>query len=502
MRFVRLFGLGVALVLVASSVGTAQPKVITVCSSGCDFTLIQAAIASTTDGSTIQTKAGTYTEGLTITKSLSLVGEGPDTTIIQGGIAILATKAVNVTGFTVEGQGIRVQDSQAVSLLNNVIDQSTSDGLLIANSATVAVQGSTLVRGSTIQNSKGSGIVIVLGSKAIVSANTIRSNGSDGISVGASQADLRDNAILNNGGCGINADSASQLSGSGNTGQVNARGDACGSVPSGLITPTLAPMVLIPAGSFQMGDSFNEGSPDERPVHTVTVSAFYMDVNDVTVGLWNAVVIWAKYHDYDLSPRGGPDNPGDNYPVVDVSWYETMKWANARSEREGLTPCYYTDSTQRTVYRTGSVDVAIEGVKWSGCGYRLPTEAEWEKAARVGLSGQRYPWGNDIDCTKANYFPCVDHTTPVGSYEANGYGLHDMAGNVWEPVWDWYDSSYYANSPGSDPRGPASGSYRVLRGGGWERFAISCRVASRVLKGPPASIGDSVGIRVVRPAGQ
>lgn len=214
MRALKLFGLGAALALLAvaaGSSGTAQ-KTITVCPSGCDFTSIRAAILAAPEGSTIQVKAGTYQETVTVLKSLSLVGEGADKTIIEGGIAILATKIVNVTGFTIRGQGIQVQDSQTVSLLNNMIDQSTSDGLAIINSATVTV------RGSTVQNSKGSGIVIVLGSKAVISANTIKSNGGDGISVGASQADLRDNRITNNAGCGIRADSASQLSGSGNFG--------------------------------------------------------------------------------------------------------------------------------------------------------------------------------------------------------------------------------------------------------------------------------------------
>jgi formylglycine-generating enzyme required for sulfatase activity len=266
-------------------------------------------------------------------------------------------------------------------------------------------------------------------------------------------------------------------------------------------------MVLIPAGSLQMGDSFNEGDSDERPVHTVTVSAFYMDVNDVTVGQWNAVATWASSHGYDLSSRSGSDNPGDQYPVVDVSWYEAVKWVNARSEKEGLTPCYYTDSSQSTVYRTGNVNVAIEGVKWSGCGYRLPTEAEWEKAARGGLSGQRYPWGNDIDCTKANYWPrpssaCVGHTTPVGSHPANGYGLYDMAGNIWQWVWDWYYSGYYSNSPGTDPRGSASGSSRVGRGGSWYCDAASCRVATRASLRPlpDPSPYFPLGFRLVRTA--
>ncbi|MCR4404608.1 MAG: formylglycine-generating enzyme family protein [Candidatus Acetothermia bacterium] len=257
-------------------------------------------------------------------------------------------------------------------------------------------------------------------------------------------------------------------------------------------------MVLIPAGSFEMGDSFGEGDPDERPVHKVFVSAFYMDKYEVTKALWDEVANWAAVHGYDIGPSSGSGN-GANHPVTDVSWYEAVKWANARSEREGLTPCYYTSSSQSTVYRTGGVDVPIECVKWSGCGCRLPTEAEWEKAARGGLSGQRYPWGNDIDCARANYYPCVGNTTPVGSYPPNGYGLYDMAGNVWEWVWDWHDSGYYSRSPEADPRGPASGSFRVLRGGSWFIIASYCQVATR---GGGAPGRACMGFRAVRPAGQ
>lgn len=109
-----------------------------------------------------------------------------------------------------------------------------------------------------------------------------------------------------------------------------------------------------------------------------------------------------------------------------------MKWANARSEKEGLVPCYYTDDTQTTVYRTGTVDVQNDWVKWIACGYRLPTEVEWEKAARGGAAGHRYPWSatDAIDHSRANYDS--GGTTPVGSFAPNGYGLYDMAGNVWE----------------------------------------------------------------------
>ena len=249
--------------------------------------------------------------------------------------------------------------------------------------------------------------------------------------------------------------------------------------------PTAAPtpavprdMVLIPAGSFRMGDSFGEGDSDERPVHTVHVNAFYMDKFEVTKALWDEVAAWAERNGYDIKPADGAGK-APNHPVYNVSWYEAVKWANARSEREGLTPCYYTDATHRTVYRTGVLDLSSDCVKWTASGYRLPTEAEWEKAARGELVGARYPWGNEIDCTKATYYECFPSTTPVGSYPPNGYGLYDMAGNVWEWVWDWYDSGYYAKSPGTDPRGPASGSNRVERGGSWNSDANSCRVANR-----------------------
>ena len=247
-------------------------------------------------------------------------------------------------------------------------------------------------------------------------------------------------------------------------------------------------MLLIPAGSFQMGSDDAEAGENELPVHTVHLDAFYMDAYEVTNAQFKAFVDanpdWQKdriedrFHDGGyLDSWSGNDYPAGKayHPVVHVSWYAAMAYA-----------------------------------QWAG--KRLPTEAEWEYAARGGLAGKKYPWGNTITHADANYDESVGGTTPVGAYAANGFGLCDIAGNVWEWCLDDYDVNFYAES--RDSRNPIAGGEtihwlrenftsiptgpdRVLRGGSWFVVAQALRVADRN-GGKPAGTFDTLGFRCVR----
>ena len=185
----------------------------------------------------------------------------------------------------------------------------------------------------------------------------------------------------------------------------------------------------------------NDGRGNEKPVHTVYVDAFYMDKYEVTNAQYRKFVEATghqKPSHWDSSKFNQPKQP-----VVNVSW-----------------------------------DDAVAYCKWAG--KRLPTEAEWEKAARGGLEGKKYPWGNSsIDTSQANNNKNVGKPTPVGNYPPNGYGLYDMAGNVWEWCADRYDRDYYKDSPDRNPTGPSSGDWRVIRGGGWLSLASWCVCAVR-----------------------
>ena len=236
-----------------------------------------------------------------------------------------------------------------------------------------------------------------------------------------------------------------------------------------------------------MGNPLSITYPDELPLHTNHVSAFSMDVNLVTKALWDEVYQWALAHGYEFESAGSAKDT--NHPVVEVSWYDAVKWCNARSEKEEVTPAYWTDASRTNVFRAGQLDLDSASVEWNA-GYRLPTEAEWEKAARGGAAAHAYPWrdSNQFFEDRANVVqhPIFDsgpypHTSPAGYFPPNGYGLYDMAGNVWEWCWDWYDAAWYAGVAASadDTRGPDSGEYRVLRGGSWNDDDTFARCAKR-----------------------
>ncbi|MBM4103521.1 MAG: formylglycine-generating enzyme family protein [Planctomycetes bacterium] len=320
-------------------------------------------------------------------------------------------------------------------------------------------------------------------------------------------------------------------------------------------------MVQISAGTFQMGDSFTEGYSNERPVHTVTLSPFYMGKYEITnaqycaflnsaylqglIAVTSNVVYKAgsgtsyPYCDtyqsstysqiswngstFSVRTKSGRDMSND--PMMMVSWYGAVAYCNWRSQQEGRQTCYN--------------DFVTWTCDFSKNGYHLPTEAQWEYAARGGLPGKRFPWGDTINQTQANFYSYTysydfspvknqlhpiwndgvyPYTSPVGFFDGglkyksnynwpgsatsyqtenggNGYGLYDMAGNVWEWCNDWYLSTYYSSSPGSNPAGPTTGSYRVFRGGGWGDLAYYCRVAIRGNSGPTTR-GNYYGFRI------
>ena len=277
-------------------------------------------------------------------------------------------------------------------------------------------------------------------------------------------------------------------------------------------------MALVPAGSFTIGDTL-DGISFAIPTN-VYISAFFIETNLVRFDQWQLVYAYAAGHGYGFDDAGYAK--ASNHPVGYMNWYDIVKWCNARSQQAGLTPVYYTDAGLTLIYTTGDTNAVYPN--WSANGYRLPTEAEWEKAARGGLIEQRFPWGETISESQANYNANTNNfydlgpegvntnytqtgypfTSPVGSFAPNGYGLFDMAGNMEEWCWDWfYSPAYPAGSPylsGTDPRGPLTASSdgsRVTRGGSWASESAITRCAYRYSY-PPGAVTGSIGLRCVR----
>lgn len=220
-------------------------------------------------------------------------------------------------------------------------------------------------------------------------------------------------------------------------------------------------MVLIPSGEFTMGKNTTTPS-DWQPEHNVRVNSFYMDKYEVSN---------QEYYNFCTATKNpfpqfwgmkefksGLDFP--DFPVVGVSYADAEKYA-----------------------------------RWSG--KRLPTEAEWEYAARGGMTGKNYPWGDTADSTLVNYGRKYKGILKVGSFPPNGYGLYDITGNVWEWTSDFYDSNYYSSSPVENPKGSERGRFKVIRGGSWHSGAMCVQTYYR--NGlPPSWVDFAVGFRCVK----
>jgi len=294
-------------------------------------------------------------------------------------------------------------------------------------------------------------------------------------------------------------------------------------------------MVYIPDGRFEMGDHFSEDHDNELPLHDVLLDAFCMSKYHITNQKYcdflnsalgqglitvtsnvvyksgsgtnypycdtyqSLTVSQINWNGSVFSVRTKGSRSMANDPMVQVSWYGSVAYCNWRSQQEGY----------QQLYDPWDPNSPCD---FSKHGYRLATEAEWEYAARGGLSGKRFPWGDTITHSQANYYSSssysydisptrgyhpdyndvMPYTSPVGSFTANGYGLYDMAGNVWDWCNDWYSSTYYSSSPPNNPTGPTSGTRRVHRGGCWSYF---CRVADRGCI--PHNKNCHIGFRVV-----
>ena len=266
----------------------------------------------------------------------------------------------------------------------------------------------------------------------------------------------------------------------------------------GFVVPFLAAqqnsnMVRINGGIFTMGSPADEVARSSDEVQRqVTVSAFWMGKYEVTQKEYQEIMgVNPSYFE------------GDNLPVEKVTWFDAVEYCNKLSQKEGLTPVYtITGRTPATGY---PITAATVMANWSANGYRLPTEAEWEYACRAGTTTP-FNTGNNITTSQANYngnFPYNNNakgefrieTTPVGTFTANAWGLHDMHGNVSEWCWDWY--GVYVAGAQTDPRGAVAGEHRVQRGGSWLDYGEYLRSACQG-SAAPGYRSYFIGFRLVR----
>lgn len=350
------------------------------------------------------------------------------------------------------------------------------------------------------------------------------------------------------------------LSWSCQTDQANSAGAAAPapSVPAPGEPPAKPDMVLIQGGNFAMGDIFNEGDEKEKPVHQVSLRAFYLARNELTVAEFAAFSQASGYRttaeiegmsnvfsggqfteapnvSWRCDAQGVVRTPDTyHHPVVHVSWNDAIQYCNWLSLQHGLKPVYRLDTIEteatpemrRQVGGTVKLDDAGKQISdnlkafqevmvadWTANGYRLPTEAEWEYAARNGGKNYRYAWGEnptpigniaDMEAQRQgvvkvagwlNYNDGYAFTSPVGTFKQGDLGLADLTGNVWEWCWDWFLP--YPTQPVADYTGPVTGTYRILRGGGWKGSPPNLRITARNAN-VPESKGPMLGFRLAR----
>ncbi|MDR1868349.1 MAG: SUMF1/EgtB/PvdO family nonheme iron enzyme [Treponema sp.] len=258
--------------------------------------------------------------------------------------------------------------------------------------------------------------------------------------------------------------------------------------PAQTATPSPA-LVRVEGGTFQMGS--NDGLDDESPVHTVTITGFYMGKYEVTQKEWTAIM-----------GNNPSEFKGDNLPVENISWYDAIEYCNRLSEKEKLTPAYTINKSEKDWRNNNEWDDIKWTVLWNrnANGFRLPTEAEWEYAARGGNGSPgnyTYAGSNNVGDVAWYGDNSAGSTQEVGAKKPNGLGVYDMSGNVWEWCWDWYGD--YTSGAQTDPIGASSGSFRVHRGGSW---SIPARFARSALRrnGSPDARNFVLGFRIVRSA--
>lgn len=248
-------------------------------------------------------------------------------------------------------------------------------------------------------------------------------------------------------------------------------------LPREITTSTGAEMTLIPPGEFARG---SDEAVDTQPLQAISIKAFYMDRHEVTQALYE-----------QITGANPARRKGETNPVERVRWSDAIKFCNARSQAEGLEPCY---------------DLATRECRFDADGYRLPTEAEWEYACRAG-SGDDYYFGSDVGKLDSHAWTKDNARRrhhPVGEKDANAFGLWDISGNVWEWCNDWYQVDSYEQAGADNPRGPAVGEKKVLRGGAFSSSAESCCSWTRYCDEPGFTdacvASDDYGFRCVRRA--